>query len=286
MARAKFPTPVAGSFYPIYNQGKNQYIPPSPAMPFDKISALFVAFAHAYPAPGPNGDGGVLELEHGQDAEHDRLLNLVAFARKANPDIKILISLGWAKNDWNYIDNDFKNKRNLFVPSVIALIRKYGLDGFDIDWESVGNTSGSISPADFAGVIGDLRAALDAAAAQDGKPYFLTITPAQPLEFASDVTALCFDLINVQSYFYRPHSVDVATRTGYPLDQITWGISTEEQPGYPTTRQRKGLAGMFNWSLSADHEHRYENTVNIAKLVGYPPRAKGQKLGDTAIFLE
>ncbi len=182
MARAKFPTPVAGSFYPIYNQGKDQYIPPSKAMPFDKISALFVAFAHAYPSPARRGDGGILELEHGQAAEHDRLLNLVSFARAANPGIKILISLGWAKNDWDYIDSDFKNKRNLFAPSVIALIRKYGLDGFDIDWESVGGVSGSISAAHFDGVIQNLRAALDAAAAQDGKPYFLTITPAQPLE--------------------------------------------------------------------------------------------------------
>jgi|GEM_PF-6088573 len=169
-----FPTPYAGTFYPIYNSGVGQWLPPTESTPFDKVSAIFAAFAHAY----PKNNGAILDFEAGQPNEPANLALLVNAAKKKNPRIKVLISLGWDKNDWTYISNDYKNNANLFVPSVVAFIRNNNLDGFDIDDENIGGTTGNITQQDFDAVIFNLRQALDQAAAQDNKTYYLTISPA------------------------------------------------------------------------------------------------------------
>lgn len=266
MSRAAFPTPYAGTYYPIYNSGVNQYITPTQDMPFDKVSAIFVAFAHAYPVGSSNG--AELLLEQGQPEEPARLSLLTSVARQVNPGIKILISLGWGHNDWTYISADYTSGTNNFPASVVALIREYQLDGFDIDDESINGSSGSISQSDFDAVIQNLRSALDAASAADGKPYYLTITPAFGTAQVDTANMDCFDLINAQCYGGSfPNDF---TSLGYPLSQIAWGIDTEGcSPVFPNRSQYQGLAGIFNWTMSADSACNYRYTQQIASDVGY-----------------
>lgn len=172
--------------------------------PFSKVSALFVAFAHTYPYQ----NGALFTYEAGQPSEPSRLALLVKTARAANPNVKIIISLGWGKNDWSYINNDYIHHANIFVPSVIQFIRTNQLDGLDIDDESIGSSTGSISQEHFDGVIANLRNALNIASLQDKKPYYLTITPAgnntEPGSIVgtqiSKLNSKSFDLINIQSY--------------------------------------------------------------------------------------
>lgn len=265
MSRTPFPTPCAGTYYPIYNSGPRQYIEPTPQMPFDKVSAIFVAFAHAY-ASSPTS--AALRLEQGQPDEPARLRLLVQVARRANPRIKILISLGWGHDDWTYIAADYASGTNGFPGSVVALIRQYGLDGFDIDDESINGTSGEITPEQFNGVVWNLRGALDAAGAADGKPYFLTIAPAGGAAEVTRENMGAFDLINAQCYGRSyPESF---TALGYPRRQVAWGINTEDTPpAYPTQAQYQGLAGIFNWTMSADSVRNYPYTLRIARDVGY-----------------
>ncbi len=269
MNRVPFPTPYAGSYYPIYNSGVNQYIPPTQTMPFNKVSALFVAFAHAYPVG--NGSGAALQLEQGQPDEPIRLPNLVSIARQVNNNIKILISLGWGKNDWTYISDDLTSGTNNFPVSVVALIRQYGLDGFDIDDESIGRSSGSITQDNFNKVIQNIRNALDEASVQDMKPYFMTITPAFGSPYITSNNMLCFDLINCQCY--GGSLPDNITALGYSKKQIAWGINSEGcNAGFPSLEQYEGLAGIFNWTMSADSIcDNFKYTQEIAQAVGYPP---------------
>lgn len=271
MSRAAFPTPYAGTYYPLYNSGVKQYIPPTSSMPFKRVSALFAAFAHAYPVPG--GKGAQLLLERGQPDQSNRLEGLIAFARAANPGIKILISLGWGHNDWTYISDDHTSGTHYFPESVKQLVRKYKLDGFDIDDESIGGTSGTITQPDFDAVVRRLRNTLDEAGRIDKKPYYLTITPAGGVAHVSKENMDCFDLINAQCYggSYPHHFTDL----GYPRNQVAWGIDSEPgTPLFPTPPDYKGLAGIFNWSLSADSAHQFRYTVRIADAVGYPKKAK------------
>jgi GH18 family chitinase len=269
MASQAFPTPYAGTYYPIYNSGPNQYIPPAPDMPFGQVSAIFVAFAHAYPAG--TGQGARLQLEQGQPEEPARLQLLCSVARQVNPNIKILISLGWGHNDWTYISDDYTSGTNGFPSSVVALIREYGLDGFDIDDESVGGSSGSITQRDFDAVIQNIRNALDAAGRADGKTYYLTIAPAFGTAQVTQENMGNFALINAQCYGGSNPSQFI--EMGYPGRQVAWGIDTEGcSPAYPSQSEYQGLAGIFNWTMSADSACGFRYTRQIAADVGYSPQ--------------
>lgn len=265
------PTPYAGSYYPIYNAGPNQYIPPTTAMPFDKISVIYVAFAHAYPASPGSTDQATLQLEAVN--EPARLVNLVEVARQVNPDILFLLSLGWGHNDWTYISNDYNGKRQ-FPKSVVDLVQQYGLDGFDIDDESLNGSSGYITQEDFNGVISLLREALDGAGAAQGKTCYLTITPAFNHAQVTKENISDFDLINLQSYSgvsYENFSDITKDRT-----KFAYGINSENCPSvyFPDEPTTYGMSGMFNWTLSADSNecNQYAITHKIAERVGYKGR--------------
>lgn len=277
MPNTAFPIPYAGTFYPIYNSGPGQWIEPDSTMPFQRVSAIFIAFAHAYPL----GNGAILTYETGQPDEPRRLALLSQVARSTNPSIKLLISLGWGKNDWTYINNDYVNHTNLFVPSVIDFIRRNNLDGIDIDDEEIGGATGSIPQANFNGVITNLRNALNYASLQDGKPYYLTITPAgnnsQPGGIDNTQVdaqnASNFNLINIQTYYngsetFGEDFLNNLLAIGYPSSQIANGIDTENcDPEFPFYIN---LAGLFNWNMTADSAcSNFQYTVELANLVGY-----------------
>ena len=280
LPNSQFPLPYAGTFYPIYNSGAGQWIPPNqaPIPPFNRVSAMFVAFAHTY----AQKNGALFTYEQGQPDEPARLALLVRSARAKNPNIKILISLGWGKNDWTYINNDYVNHANIFIPSVIQFIRTNHLDGLDIDDESIGDSSGSIPQSHFDGVIANLRNALNYAALQDGKPYYLTITPAgnndEPGGIddtqVSQLNARSFDLINIQSYFadkeWGKKFFNSLMTIAYPKKQIANGIDTQETNCAPEYPPYLTLAGLFNWNMTKDSTcSNYVNTITIANMVGY-----------------
>lgn len=263
---AALPTPFAGSYYPIYNAGVNQYITPTTSMPFDQVSTLFVAFAHAYPTD--EGQGATLQLEHGQPLEPTRLSLLVKVARQVNPNIKILISLGWGHNDWSYISTDYTSGTNDFAPSIVQLIRQYGLDGFDIDDESINGSSGHITQDNFNAVVQNIRQALDQASTADNKPYAFTITPAFGTAQVTKENMSNFDQINCQCYGGSQPSD--FTALGYPRNQLAWGIDSEGcSANFPTPSEYDGLAGIFNWTFSADSACNFKYTEMIAQAVGY-----------------
>jgi chitinase len=269
----------AGAYYPIYNSGAGQWIEPTDSMPFDKVSAIFAAFAHAY----PQGNGAVFAYEQGQPEEPVRLPQLEQVARQKSPQIKILISLGWGHNDWNYIAADYANDANLFVPSVIQFIRDTGVDGLDIDDEDIGvdGASGNITQQQFDGVIANLRGALDTASSEDGKQYELTITPAGNNDDTGGLAetqvdaqnAPMFDLINIQSYFSQKWGktfLRALKSIQYPSMQIGTGIDTEKTKCAPVFPPYQGLAGLFDWNMTADSTcNDFKYTRDIAHRVGY-----------------
>jgi hypothetical protein len=260
---------VRGLLLPALQLRPNQWIPPTPSMPFHKVSALFVAFAHAYPDPNdPNG--ALLMFEQGQALEPERLLLLTTVARAVNPGIKILISLGWsaAGSDWAAINTDAQGT-NEFAGSVVSFILQHELDGFDIDDESVSN----IDQPTFDRVMQNLRNALDAASAQDGKPYYLTIIPAGGTAQVTATNRMNFDLINLQCYGGSLPGEFVAI--GCPRSQLAWGIDSEDcNASFPTPAEYQGLAGIFNWTMSADHACGFRYTSEIASAVGYGRAAR------------
>jgi|GEM_PF-2149183 len=287
MSRPPFPTPYAGAYYPIYGHNRNEYLEPTESTPFDKVSALFFAFAHAYPilTNDPGSDrrhGALLDFEHSHPEEPDRVRKVMDIARRKNPGILFIISLGWGKNDWTYINGDYTSGRNQFPASVVSFVREHQFDGFDIDDESIGvktqsgkcySESGCIPQENFDGVIARIRTGLDEASRTDGKPYYFTITPAFGTQHVTKENHAQFDLVNPQSYAYDT-GTKLFTALGVPEKQISWGINSESASvNYPSPEDYQGLAGIFDWSMSADsnREIPFEYTNRIARDVGYPP---------------
>jgi len=291
MSRPPFPTPYAGAYYPIYGHSKNEYLEPTDSTPFDKVSALFFAFAHAYPLlmNDPGSDlrkGALLDFERGQPEEPDRVRKVMDFARRKNPGILFIISLGWGHDDWTYISSDYTSGRNNFPASVVSFVREHQFDGFDIDDESIGNdpekcyaSSGCITQESFNGVIARIRTGLDEASSADGKPYYLTITPAFGTQHVTKENHAQFDLINPQSYADGT-GTELFTKLGASEKQISWGIDSERsRVNYPSPKDYQDLAGIFDWSMSADsnRELAFEYTNRIARDVGYRfPAAAGR----------
>ena len=263
--------PQAGSFYPIYNNGTSQYIPPTLTMPFNKISTLYVAFAHVY----PDTKSGAIKLEFekghpGQLQESKRLALLVRTAKIVNPNIKIIISLGWGKSpsDWSYISEDYTSGKNNFPKSIVNFIRTNHLDGFDIDDESVFD----ISQANFDTVAGNIKKALNKASWKDNKDYYFTITPAFGKANVDTSNMHNFDMVNAQNYGGTTEQVFV--KLGVPKEKITVGVNSEASCSSQNFPDHKGLAGIFNWSMSADSncEPSFNITNAIANDVGYPKK--------------
>ena len=110
------------------------------------------------------------------------------------PKLKTLISVGgWT---WSGRFSDMAAtaaRRAGFADSVVAFLRKYGLDGVDLDWEypvGGGMASNSVRAADktnFTLLLKLLREKLNAAGKTDGKKYLLTIAGGAGTDYVGHV---------------------------------------------------------------------------------------------------
>lgn len=100
------------------------------SIPFNRLTHINFAFA----IPAKNG-GGLDALRNA-----DKLADLVEAAHRNN--VKVFISIGgWSIGDGGGDDSRFHRlaadaqERNYFVANTMELVRRYDLDGVDVDWE-------------------------------------------------------------------------------------------------------------------------------------------------------
>lgn len=154
-----------------------------------------------------------------------RQLNVL---KAAHPHLKTLLSVGgWTWSD-HFSDAALTaESRAAFARSCVALMKQYGFDGLDIDWEypvQVGLNPALGRPADkenFTLLLAELRAQLDAQGAQDGDVhYLLTIAaPAGPYQYRNiqlDQIHPYLDWLNVMTYDFHG-SWDKSTHFNAPL---------------------------------------------------------------------
>jgi chitinase len=108
-------------------------------------------------------------------------LRHLTMLKKKNPALKILISIGgwtWSKNFSDAVLSD--TSRQGFAESAVAILKKFELDGIDIDWEYPGRPGyeGNIyRPEDkqnYTLMFKELRSQLNNLQKQTGKKYLLT----------------------------------------------------------------------------------------------------------------
>ena len=140
-------------------------------------------------------------------------LRHLTLLKKQNPALKVLISIGgwtWSKNFSDAVLTD--TSRQYFAESAIAIVKKYELDGVDIDWEYPGRPGyeGNIyRPEDkqnYTLLFKELRKQLDDLQKQTNKKYLLT-TAAGGFKSFIEHTEMgnaqqYLDYINLMTYDY------------------------------------------------------------------------------------
>lgn len=127
-----------------------------------------------------------------------RLKDMVSL-KKVNPDLKVMLSVGgWGSGRFSEMAMDRKLRRS-FADDCLRVVKEFGLDGIDIDWEYPTSPAAGISysPEDtgnFTMLMKDLRQVL-------GDGLLLTFASAASAEYV-DFTAVepYVDFVNIMAY--------------------------------------------------------------------------------------
>lgn len=163
-----------------------------------KLTDLFVAFAVIE-------DGEVVYRKPDELADLSRL-------RAANPDLRIILSIGgWGAGGFSEAAATPDGRRG-FAKSAVALVRRYGFDGVDVDWEYPCYSAAGIAaaPSDretFTLLLSETRSELDRESAACGRHLCLTIAVGADQYFIEgacmDEVQDLVDLVNVMTYDMR-----------------------------------------------------------------------------------
>lgn len=227
----------------------------------DKLTHIIYAFLI------PREDGGLVPLE-----KPEQLRELVAQAH--NDGAKVLIALG----GWSYqgkpLVSVFESvaasdeKRALLVKNVCSLVKEYGLDGVELDWEHPNQSS----IGNYEKLVVDLKADLD----NDGKELTAALNGAWSTTAGPEVSKLMtdacldsFSFINVMAYdmnnaehsplWFAETSINYWINRGVPAEKIILGMPLYARPSW---KQYRHLA-------AENPEYAYIDHVATAPLESY-----------------
>ena len=142
--------------------------------------------------------GHVSDSFDGVRIDNEARLKQIVSLKKKNPNLKVLLSIGgWGSGRFSEMAAS-ESYRTAFANDCQKAVRKYNLDGIDIDWEYPTQSGAGISSSpddtrNFTLLMRDLRKALG-----DKLLTCATIASAEHINFHSCIEYL--DMVNVMSY--------------------------------------------------------------------------------------
>ena len=179
--------------------------------------------------------------------------------KKQNPALKIMISIGgwtWSGRFSDAVLTDTARKG--FAASAVAIVKKYELDGVDIDWEypgQAGDTGNIFRPEDkhnYTLMFKELRRQLDSLQNTNGKKYLLT-TAAGAFKGFVDHTDMAdaqqyLDYINLMTYDFSGgriashHTALYASNAYEAHNNADNAVAVFEAAGVPSEKLVMGIA--------------------------------------------
>lgn len=203
-----------------------------------------------------------------------------------NPALQILISIGgwaWSENFSNAVLTD--SLRKGFAVSAVEIIRKYKLDGVDIDWEypgmpgEEGNVYRAEDKQNFTLMFEALHKELDVLEKETGKKKLLTTATGGFASFLDHTemgkAAKYLDYINLMTYDYYPakqaaHHTNLYDSKTYPsTNSADRAIRAYMAAGVPASKIVMGIAFYGrNTKLSPNAQKGLGDTILAANNYG------------------
>jgi len=256
------------------------------AIPWTKINRFYIGFATVK-------DGVLTDLPTGDSADdatrraemQRRVREMVALCHEKNPDAEILISsnFGGSELDREYLTAALDPQK--FADSVLAYLKEYDLDGYDMDWES-SNIDDYVPQ--LTALLSTCHATFASAGLNPhGRSYKVTHTVWPGVESAQTVAGLkdAVDQVNIMSYgtgdkYDLVSYADAYAAAGFPPGKMIGGLESES--GYtdnagPDTQETvaakcayvksHNLAGLFVWRI--DNDMRPDNAAPTYQVTGW-----------------
>lgn len=133
------------------------------------------------------------------DVKNESRLAAIAALKEKKPALKVLLSVGgWGAGNFSEMAAD-ENKRNRFCKNCLEVVRKYNLDGIDLDWEYPTSSSAGISSSpndtrNFTLLLKNLREVL-------GNGKLITMASADNAKYVDFRSAIFYlNFVNVMTY--------------------------------------------------------------------------------------
>lgn len=182
-------------------------------------------------------------------SDASKYFNKVPLLRKINPSLKLFVTNGGGNNNMFSQVLASAENRTRFTKSLIPFIRKYDLDGLDIDWEFPGfPPNPPTQTANFTMLLQEIHDAFNSEALHSSQTRLqlsLAVGAAPTVIWTYDIPKLhsIVDFINLMCYDFRYYAVyDPITGYNAPLYPKTW----REKPVF--------LSGNTAWAAYKWHE--------------------------------
>ena len=199
--------PLSGPAIMAYYVPEHDFKPEK--IPVEKLTHIIYSFTHVI-------DG---EMKFRKPEESGPKLEAVVIQKARNPNLKVMIACGgWGADGFSDIALT-EESRVKFINSASEFIRKYQLDGMDIDWEYPG-ISGAGTKArkedtkNFTALMRGLRAMLDTFdthkvltfASAGWKRYYDFIEVNEVMKYADFTNVMTYDQVNGVSIYTGHHT--------------------------------------------------------------------------------
>lgn len=202
-------------------------------------------------------------------------LKLLNGLKKINPDLKVLISIGGGTRSRFFSDAVLTpTSRRLFAKSSIDIVRRFDLDGIDVDWEYPGQRGGNnnvfreVDQENFTLMWKELRRQLNQLGQVTGKKYVLSgafnVSKAYTDHVNLEDVVKYMDFINLMTYDFSgpnrtighstnlygygslgPRSADKGIqdyiRMGVPPGKLLIGAILGSRSYRATTKENQGI---------------------------------------------
>ena len=232
--------------------------------------------------------GHVNDSFDGVRIDNTERLKMIVGLKQQNPQLKVLLSIGgWGSGRFSEMAAS-KENRAKFANDCLRVVKEFGLDGIDIDWEYPTQSTAGISAspddtANFTLLMSDLRRAIG----NDKLLTAATVCDAQYIDFKSCIDYM--DLVNVMAYDMSEgeahhaalypseisgectssQAVEAHLKAGMPKEKLVMGV-----PFYGKGKRED--AGVKSFRETGVLPEGYERRWSEESQVPYIVNAKGE----------